>query len=67
MRLPFDRIDIQEGTATSTLSVERFLAIPLRVRVRLLLERRVSFRGPDGVIDTQVALSALHSYSRQTY
>ena len=57
--LPFNVIRIRADGITKVVSLDAFLAIPIFVRVELLLEHRVEFLQDNKLIDPRVALSAL--------
>jgi hypothetical protein len=57
--VPFDRVVITEVSGTRTLSVEGFLALPLSQRIRLVLDRSVTFYKKDREVDRNLALDGL--------
>ncbi len=57
--VPFDRVVITEVSGTRTLSVEGFLALPLSQRIRLVLDRSVTFYSKDREVDRNLALDGL--------
>jgi hypothetical protein len=57
--VPFDRVVVKETGGSRTFSVERFLALPLSQRVKVILERRVSFYLRDTEVDRNTALNGL--------
>ncbi len=57
--VPFDRVVITEVSGTRTLSVEGFLALPLSQRIRLVLDRSVTFYNKDREVDRNLALDGL--------
>jgi hypothetical protein len=58
---PFDRIVLVEGGRRRELSVREFLAMPLDVRIRAILQRAVEFYDGEHEIDRQSALKFLRS------
>ncbi len=57
--VPFDRVVITEVSGSRTLSVEGFLALPLSQRIRLVLDRSVTFYSKDREVDRNLALDGL--------
>lgn len=57
--VPFDRVVIKETGGSRTFSVERFLALPLSQRIKVILERRVTFFLHDIEVDRNAALNGL--------
>jgi hypothetical protein len=57
--LPFDVIEIDEGETRRRITPSQLALIPLRDRVRLLLEGRMRFLDGDRLVDVHVALRAL--------
>ena len=56
---PFDRVVITDVSGSRTLSVEGFLALPLSQRIRLVLDRSVTFFNRDREVDRNLALDGL--------
>lgn len=56
---PFDRVVLVDGVASRTLLPDEFLALPLSVRIRCVLERTVTFYLGNDVVDPHAALDAL--------
>lgn len=61
--LPFDTVLIDE--APPPLSVEEFLAIPLGVRVRLIMEKKLRFFRGEAAIELGVGLRGLMNAARR--
>ena len=59
--VPFDRVVLLEAGAQRTLSVEQFLALPLSQRIKVVLERQVTFYQDGAEIDRNVALGSLRT------
>jgi hypothetical protein len=57
--VPFDRVVVTEVSGSRTLSVEGFLALPLSQRIRLVLDRSVTFYNKDREVDRNLALDGL--------
>ena len=64
-RLPFDTVLIEEEPARPALTVEEFLAIPLGVRVRLIMEKRLRFFRGEAAIELGVGLRGLMNAARR--
>lgn len=56
---PFDRVVIKESGGSRSFSVDSFLALPLSQRIKVILERRVTFYQHDSEVDRNVALNGL--------
>jgi len=61
MLLPFNRVTVRpgDGQPASSLSAAEFSAMPLTIRLRAVLERRVQFYRDEQPVDMSEALRAL--------
>jgi hypothetical protein len=57
--VPFDRVVVKENNGSRTFSVDRFLALPLSQRIKVILERRVTFFLNEAEVDRNTALNGL--------
>lgn len=64
MNAPFDRVVVLEpGVAPRTYLRDDFVSLPIHVRVRYILERRVEFFSGTTLVDRAEALKALRALS----
>ena len=59
---PFDRVQIGPSGVDGELSFELFFAMPLRRRVWLILDKRLTFSREGEVIDHTLALKEGYAY-----
>jgi len=57
--VPFDRVVVKESNSSRTFSVDRFLSLPLSQRIKVILERRVTFYLNEIEVDRNTALNGL--------
>ncbi len=59
LNLPFDRVELRDGTAVSTLTPSEYMALPLSQRIRAVIERRVRFFAGRTELAGDAALDAM--------
>lgn len=57
--LPFDRVVIRDQGHVRACDVDQFLALPLHLRVRIILQRDIDFFSGEEPVDRGVALKSL--------
>lgn len=62
--LPFDSIHIHslEPSLDQTVSPDEFIQIPLQLRIKCILEKRLDFLDHGEVVNSREALKALRQY-----
>jgi hypothetical protein len=64
-RLAFDRVFVETTQGREQLTVERFLALPLPVRVRHILSRSIQFFDGPVPVEQKLALASLRRAGRK--
>jgi hypothetical protein len=62
-RLAFDRVLLETTRGREELTVERFLALPLPVRVKHILSRSIAFFDNGVPVEQKLALASLRNVS----
>lgn len=65
MDLPFDSILVDDVPPPRAVTVAEFLAIPLAVRVRLIMEKRLRFFRGEASVELGVGLRSLMNAARR--
>ncbi len=57
--MPFDEVEVRNPDGSTRMSVQEFLAIPLRQRIMYILDRSLDFYCRGELVDRGMALKAL--------